>query len=336
MPKLPYSKTDTDLLPEKRRITAWREAAASLWDVSAVMNGRFYARVEAYRGHEFVFGSIESSGQKTTRSAARIANDGSDYYMLQFYREGHREVTGSGREHVINPGDVLVVDMTQPITTIGREYKSTDIAIPRRLLANHLHAPDSHGARRLEGNRPLTALLCSHLIALNRSAPGLSHEDMLMLQSPTLAMIAAALNGEISPESAAGMTSGIRLAVQRYIEQNLHDLGLTVQDVAKQFGISRATLYRIMDKNGGFVSYLRLRRLHRCRGEISDPRLSHKTIAQVAERWGFTNSSTFSVSFQRAFGMSPRDCRQVAFGLAATKTAFGDTADWSKWLLDIR
>ena len=336
MSKLPRSIMNTDLLPEKQRISAWREAASPVWDISEVRNGRFYARVDAYQAHELVFGTIESSGQRTERTAARIARDGSDYYLLQVYLGGKREVVGSGRESLINQGDLLVMDMSQPVSTICGEYKTIDIAVPRRLLENHLHDPDAHGARRLAGDRPLVGLLRNHLVALQASGPDLSQEDMAALQAPTIALIATALNGEFGPENAAAMTEGIRLAVQRYIELHLDDLTLSVEQTVQHFGISRATLYRIMDPKGGFVSYVRLRRLYRCRAEISDPKLSHKTISEIAERWGFTHPSTFSVAFQRAFGIGPRDCRQIAFGLTTARTERGDDADWSSWLTRVK
>lgn len=334
--KLPRSRMDTDLLPENQRISAWREAAAPVWDIPAISHGRFYAKVDAYQAHELVFGTIESSGQKTERSTAQIASDGSDFYLLQVYLNGSREVVGSGRESVIDQGDLLVLDMTQVVKTNCGEYKSIDIAVPRRLLEPHLHDPDAHGARRLSASRPLVSLLRSHLVALHQSGPDLSLEEVTALQGPTVAMIATALNGEFGPENAAAMTEGIRLAVRRYIEQHLADLRLSVDQVAAQFGISRATLYRIMDTKGGFVTYLRLSRLHRCRAEIVEPKLSHKTIGQIAERWGFTNPSTFSTSFQRAFGISPRECRQIAFGLALARASAPEGDDWSRWLLKVK
>ncbi|MBC9245793.1 helix-turn-helix domain-containing protein [Paracoccus sp. 11-3] len=327
---------DTDLIPENQRISAWREAAAPVWDIPAITSGRFYAKVDAYQAHELIFGTIESSSQKTERSTAQIASDGSDFYLLQVYLRGSREVVGSGRDNLINQGDMLVLDMTQAVKTNCGEYKSIDIAVPRRLLEPHLHDPDAHGARKLSASRPLVSLLRSHLIALHQSGPDLTCQDVAALQAPTVAMIATALNGEFGPENTAAMTEGIRLAVRRHIEQNIGDLRLSVDQVAAQFGISRATLYRIMDTKGGFVTYVRLRRLHRCRAEIVDPKLSHKTIGQIAERWGFNNPSTFSISFQRAFGVSPRECRQIAFGLTLARTSAHKDHDWSHWLSKVK
>ncbi len=332
MSSLPRSIMDTDLLPQKQRISAWRDSATSVWDISAITSGRFRARVDAFHAHELVFGTIESTSQRTIRTSARIGADGLDYYLLQFYLQGSRSAGRNSKDAIISEGDLLVVDMTQPILTESNDYKSIDLVIPRRVLSPYLRDPDAHGARHMDGSLPLVSLLRSHLQAMYLNAPKLTQEEAFSLQGPTVALAAAALNGMVLPEHAAPAVEGMRMAILRHIEDNLADLTLSAESTAAQFAISRATLYRMMEQKGGFVAYLRQRRLRRCRDDITDPAQHYRSISDIAAQWGFPSPSAFSTAFQRHFGLSPRDCRHFAFTAVAANDQSAELSDWSRWL----
>jgi AraC-like DNA-binding protein len=333
---IPRSVLDTSLLPQQQRVPLWRDSATSLWDVSAITSDTFYARVDAFQAADLVFGTVASSSQITERVGSRIAADSLDYYMLQVYAKGERRSTGRRQEETVGRGDVLVVDMTQPIKTTSTAYQSFDLVMPRRVFDPLLANPDDHGSRRLAANLPLTRLLRSHLLALYRAGPGMSEADAAAMQGPTLALAAAALNGVVSEELAAPARRATWLAVRDYIESHLTDLSMSVEHVAIVFSISRATLYRIMDPVEGFVSYVRQRRLFRCREDLTHPRHRSRAIGEIAALWGFQNASAFSTLFLRTFGISPRDYRKNAFGNVKNTHRIGSEIAWSRWLAAMR
>jgi AraC-like DNA-binding protein len=126
------------------------------------------------------------------------------------------------------------------------------------------------------------------------------------------------------------------LPVRRYIEEHLHDLHLSVDQTALEFGVSRATLYRMMVRYGGFASYLRQRRLHRSRDDLLDPSKVHLTIAEIAERWGFANAANYSTAFKDLFDMTPRDFRHMTRSRGHRMNELGSESDWSRWLASMR
>lgn len=327
---------DTSLLPEKSRIGVWRETAASVWQISSITDATFFAKVNAYRAGELMFGSVTTCAQKTERTSALIAGDSLDYYMMQFYVSGSRVARSRRGEQVFANGDMLMVDMTHAIETESTAYTSFDLVLPRRVLEPLLIDADALAGQRLAGEHPLTALFRSHLMALYQNAPNMSAGQAAAMQGPTLALAAAALNGNIDPDMASSVRVAAWLPVRRYIEDHLKDLRLTVEQTAREFGISRATLYRMMSRYGGFVNYLRQRRLHRCRDDLGDPSQVHLSIAEVAERWGFSNASAFSTAFKDLFDMSPRDFRQMSRGRARRINDLGSESDWSRWLAAMR
>ncbi|GGV79962.1 hypothetical protein GCM10010294_51440 [Streptomyces griseoloalbus] len=54
---------------------------------------------------------------------------------------------------------------------------------------------------------------------------------------------------------------------------------------------------------------LRRRRLERTRTDLADPRLRHRTIGEIATRWGFRHPADFCRTFRRACGVFPKDFR---------------------------
>ncbi len=330
------SVLDTTLLPEKARIGVWRETAASVWEISSITDATFFAKVDAYHAGDLMFGSVTSCAQKTERNAGLIAADSLDYFLMQFYVDGSRIARSRRSEQVLANGDMLMVDMSQPIETESTAYKSVDLVMPRRVLEPLLIDADAHGGQRLMATDPLTALFRSHLMALYQAAPHMNEAQAYAVQGATLSLAAAALNGTISPEHADSVRAAAWLPVRRYIEDNLTDLHLTVEQTALAFGISRATVYRMMEPRGGFVHYVRLRRLHRCRDDLVNPAHMHRSIADIAASWGFNNPSAFSTAFKELFDMSPRDFRHYVRGRTRRMNGLGSESDWSRWLAAMR
>lgn len=87
-----------------------------------------------------------------------------------------------------------------------------------------------------------------------------------------------------------------------------------------------------MEPRGGFVHYVRLRRLHHCRDDLVNPAHMHRSIADIAATWGFNNPSAFSTAFKELFDMSPRDFRHYVRGRTRRMNGLGSESDWSRWL----
>lgn len=329
---IPRSYFDTSLFPERARVKQWSAAATPVWDILSVDDDTFGAVVDLYHGGNLVFGTVGSSAQTTAREMARIAEDGIDYYAFQFYLSGQRRAVARGNDVILHKGDLLTVDMTQPIATASTRYRSLDLGIPRRLLAPLLNAADAHGGRRHDASQPLAALMRAHVEALYRAAPRMSVAQMESVQGATIALAAAALNGMVDEDQAEQVRAATLLAVKRYIEDWLPDLTLSPATVARRFSISRATLYRILEPVGGFARYLRLRRLDRVRLDLTSAARRHLAVAEIAETWGFVSHSAFTKSFRQCFGISPRAYRALASETGVGEAGMGGEHAWSRWL----
>ncbi|NJO84573.1 MAG: helix-turn-helix transcriptional regulator [Blastochloris sp.] len=84
--------------------------------------------------------------------------------------------------------------------------------------------------------------------------------------------------------------------------------------------MSRSSLYRLFEADGGVAAYIQRARLKAAHAALC--RQDDKsTIHVVAESVGFTDASSFSRSFRREFGCSPSDLRGHAAELRQTSGA---------------
>ncbi|MDX3232195.1 helix-turn-helix domain-containing protein [Streptomyces sp. ME19-01-6] len=102
--------------------------------------------------------------------------------------------------------------------------------------------------------------------------------------------------------------------VNAFIERDLGDPELRPAAIAAYHHISVRTLHQLFRTQPETVSAtIRRRRLERCRTDLTDPRLRHRTIGDTALRWGFRHPADFSRAFRAAYGTSPSDFRDSVF-----------------------
>ena len=114
--------------------------------------------------------------------------------------------------------------------------------------------------------------------------------------------------------SAPGPNLTSFVTIRRYIEQNLRSSALNADGLAKTFGLSRASLYRLFEPVGGIASHIRKARLNRAYQEIVAPDLANQRIAPIVYRLGFKNLSAFNRLFKATYGLSPGEVRARALG----------------------
>jgi AraC-like DNA-binding protein len=110
-----------------------------------------------------------------------------------------------------------------------------------------------------------------------------------------------------------------------------------VDKLARTFGLSRASLYRLFEPVGGVASYIRTRRLARARQELTTPGLEDRRIGPIAYRAGFQSIPAFNRAFRAAYGQTPRGTRKPEGGGSPIelKTPRRRMGILARWLVEI-
>ena len=324
-------------MPVADALTAWQESIGVMFDtrLSAGAEAPFRAEVEGFLIGDVALGRCSAPAQWFDRSRSKIERDNLDHIMLQFYTEGSCGRRDGSSDEVTRPGDLWVTDLEQPLASGTTAFANLNIILPRRIIAPLLSQPQSHHMSVLSGRDPLVMLLRSHMRALLTTAPDLREEDTVAVLGPTLALAAAALNGKVEEAGMAPFTSAIMSAIRRHIELHIASQTLSASSVAQKFGISERKLYYLFEQFGGFATYVQDRRLHRCRRDLIDPGQRHRTIAEIAESLGFSNSKSFSRAFTRRMGITAREVRAHA-GKHEAVPANSKVDQWWDWISRLR
>jgi AraC-like DNA-binding protein len=100
--------------------------------------------------------------------------------------------------------------------------------------------------------------------------------------------------------------------IKRYIEANLDTALLTADHLCSRFRISRASLYRLFEADGGLARYVQEQRLNRALKQLVSPLAQSKRLIDLAVDLQFSGDSTFIRAFRRRFGVTPGEIRELS------------------------
>lgn len=270
--------------------------------------------------HEIWFGSTTlvsaSSCQKVSLSRTPRPTDGRllDHLGARFVLTGAMNVGEDGNLQLAGPGDCIFIDLSLPLRL---EYVGTDeitseltLWVPRSHPAVRSAVPGALHGRILRGSEPAGSVVSGSARALHAELPRLPPNDIDQLVGGLFGLVIARMP---TPPDITGMTrTGLEslATICRFIETNLAASDLGVERLARTFGLSRASLYRLFEPVGGVASYVRARRLSRARQELLAAGFDNRRIGPIAYQSGFRSVTAFNRAFREVYGEAPRDARR--------------------------
>lgn len=299
-----YIEFDTAVLPPGERFDAWA-SAMPFYDVSAPDPLAFEARVRAWFLPPLIVTESWLSPVHFVRTSDRIRLDRIDGVTLQYLVNGHYAGNAAGRAFVARTGDIAMQDRAQPLETIATSVHVITLTFDQAYLDDVLPGADVHGVVLRGGLAPM---LRSALAVLPETldAAGNDADEIARL---LLDLIAATLrrDGHYAAEDSS-RDPALRDRVRRYVSRNLA-ASLDIASVCAALSVSRSSLYRAMEQEGGFAGYVQRRRLIRLHRLLRDP-AERRPIARLAALYGFDDKSHFSRLFRQTFHCSPGSLRE--------------------------
>ncbi len=285
---------------------------ADLYEVSGVSDHdrlHFYNKTHSALTEAGVLGQGRSVRQTLSRGAATLRRSDLDGLNLLINRKA---VVGDadGRDVRGAPGAIQFRDLSRPSASRADLIDVITVLAPRAVAPPSLISKDAHGLvipPEQPGARLLTAHLTS-LIGLSDSLTEAENETAIQAALMIAVRITGLENTIPEPELAA-LQRTVRRTAADYIERRLNAIDPAIENgaIARAAGVSRATLYRAFDAEGGVNRYTQDRRLHHARRALRRRTGSSPTIADIADQYGFASPTHFSRQFRACFGYSPSD-----------------------------
>ncbi len=255
---------------------------------------------------------IEASEHTVSRTPELIAaGRGNGHYKLSLMLSGEGIVMQDGREATLRTGDLAIYDTSRPYSLLSSEGARTAILMfPRDVIPL---APASIGeltAVRFDRTQGLAASVSPFISHLMDHLEQFERPSGSRLPHNIVDMLGTMLAAELDQRQALGASGAILNEILSYLDEHLADPDLGLGSIAKAHFVSSRYLQVLFQRNSMTVSsWIRERRMERCRRDLEDPALRDLSVAAIAARWGMLEPTHFSRAFKRHFGISPREAR---------------------------
>ena len=309
----------TASVPDRDKVAYWNDAVSRTlvpMTVAPRGDGPFNGRIATDRLGYLQVSTMEADAERVSRTPALIARSSEALVAVGVQISGTATFVQDGRRAEVGEGDLVVYDTTRPYSFDYPQRFATHVfQLPRRALGvsdsdirqvtgNAIGTGDGFGAMLL----PFLATLAS-----SSSADGYPPAVANRLAGNVVDLFATLIAEQAHPGgSDADARSHLMLRVRDHINRSLGDPDLSPERIARTHRISVRYLHRLFEGEGTTVGRLiRDRRLEECSRELARRGRTAPTVSAVAQRWGFVNPAHFSRSFRAAYGVSPREWRNL-------------------------
>jgi len=319
----------TDTVSPRERYAFWKEAifeSIAKVDIDCRDADRFGGRVQWRRvdfggGKQAILSEVAAPPLTARRGAHQLARARESSVGLIFQRKGTATTEQSGRNNVLRPGDIGLIDVTQQYR-LGLEeaFDHLVLMLPYERLAPLLPAGGHWRGCVVRASSPFGGVLNAHVKAVAAALDRLDAVSRVALLDNTIELVALAFTDEL--RKFAGDASTVRRALvlraSQYIDRRLADPRLSAVSIAGALGVSAGYLQHSFQSMRTTVgAEIRRRRLERCRDDLADPLRAGEQVGEIAMRWAFSDLPHFSRAFKKQFGLSPREYRAAAAELRA-------------------
>lgn len=284
-------------------------------DSAPVSRESFHAELSCGELGSTVLVQFENSPMSISHTLRHASGSASDVIFLCHQLAGTLAVEQAGRDVVLNPGQVTLLDPR--LSYSGRfvgDSKLLVLKVCRRSLEARIGPARNVIAYPLNQTFAENNLLSAYLSALPTTVGRLSPLAQELAEDQVLDLIAMAIakttEGERPRISSA--RSVVRLKVRTAIEQHLCEPGLETVVVAAAAGVSVRYANDVLADEGTSIARLILAmRLRRCRLALEDPLQTKRNVSEIAQAWGFSDMTHFARRYKEAYGVLPSEVRKA-------------------------
>jgi AraC-like DNA-binding protein len=312
-----YDEVDTATFGASERFAMWRETGRlpmAAEPADADSRRRFHIRLRRLSGVSGGFTDLTAAPLKLRRENNHYARDGLDMVSLTLMLGPHarHQFGGGGRLTVVQPGQILIKDFTQPaIASWHMSSRSLNLHLPRITVEEAVGDKVKHLHGAVLSREGLSPMLEAQLLMLANISPRVNNAVRAAALDATIELAASALRCELRvPIEDEANNAGLFAAAQMLIRRHLSSHNLNPDLIARQLHCSRASLYRVFASRGETVAkYVRELRLQRAYHLLARDNMRKEQIGDIAYRCGFEDHVHFTRLFRQRFGLTPSELR---------------------------
>jgi AraC-like DNA-binding protein len=261
---------------------------------------------------EFLFADCYTDRITLDRTIARISRDNARSIVFHVFLEaapGSLLTRPAKREGTALDGGILAVDLDQPVRLLRGGCRHVTIFLPGEGLRDVFTDPAALHGRVLSPRMPSVGYVIGRVVSLAARIRLMTADDAHRNLREIVQLIA---DGFGEQAGLKGSQRAVARAIafynaRRFVQANLGDSDLSPERVVESLGLSRPTIYRLFQHEGGLGAYIRHLRLRAAANDLAS--FPGIPVQDIGFAVGFKSASDFSRAFRRAYGIAPQEVR---------------------------
>jgi len=261
------------------------------------------ARKQTMGGFDTALVSLDV--EEAARTRACIRRDPSEYFFMLVQDFGRCVVHQNGTSTLLSPGDMFIVDATQPSKFVydGQLAHQISVHLPRDEMLGRFGAI-CNGGVAIDRTDPLWLAMRAVLVKMLHSAP----ETGTQLSEAFYGLIGAYFQERRSQEP--DPRGQIIARALRLIAQNYRDPEFGPGTLALRLGVSLRSLQRYFEPLGDTPGQRLVQtRLAQAYADLSRSGASEVSVVDCAYACGFNDLSYFYRAFRQQYGVTPGEAQ---------------------------
>jgi AraC family transcriptional regulator, positive regulator of tynA and feaB len=265
----------------------------------------------------FVRSVTRGGSHRVKRTEQLIRQSTENIFFIGFLLAGDATLTQGDHRAELHHGDIAILDSTRAYEIdVPRSFDALWVKVPRHRLEGRLHSHSDILAQRIDGSVGIGHVASNLLAAALAQVHSIRTNEANRISNHLLDLLGLSLTGDAKAgliESTTPYRASTLRRIQEFIEQRLDDEDMSPELVASAHNVSVRYIGKLFEREGiSVASWIRMRRLERCRTDLEDPESAGRSISEIAYTHGFGNISSFNRAFRARFGFSPRSLRNIA------------------------
>ncbi|OPX11596.1 hypothetical protein B1790_07585 [Mycobacterium sp. AT1] len=260
---------------------------------------------------------ISSCTQLLTHGAGEVKRSTDEVLFVNFQLAGSCRAEQDERRCVVERGSFAVFDSTRPFS---QEYRESASGEPWRVLSFRIPrdewfdaAPSPAAvATPISGTSGSGAAVGSLMTTLWSERMTLSTHSATMMGRAFTGVLVSAIGHHAAAEDVSNNQDHAEAVVRvakRYIRNALPFGRVTATEAARRASISVRSLHRAFQAHGStFAECVREERFQGAKLDLESAS-EHTSVADVAARWGYCDSSHLTRTFRQRLSCTPSDYR---------------------------
>jgi len=256
---------------------------------------------------------VTATAQTVRRTAAKIAHDNEDYFLVSIQTRGTGVIVQDGRTAELAPGDFALYDSTRPYELhFEQPFQQYVLRLPGPTLRTALRDTHALTASKVSGQQGAGHLMIGMIQTLAADIGTLAPASANAVAESVTQILIAGLSAlpAAGQQPVSQLTAYHRAQIKACVRARLRDPALTVASIAAELRMSPSSLHRAWSGEVcPLAEWIWAQRLDAARRDLCDPSQRARSVSEIAFSWGFNDAAHFSRAFRGRFACSPRALR---------------------------